>query len=149
MKKRALKGIERTKVQKELLHKKAILWRREETKEMEYDDPEPSHLYTGSVLRKARQEGKDKELGVHQIHDPIKSIYDLKYNVQYAGIIREIGLHKFYCMYWSPLQMDIYKDIVKSKNFISIDAIGSIVQKYIDKTKDQVQFFYIKPLRLA
>lgn len=82
-----------------------------------------------SVLRKACQEGKDEELGVHQIQDPIKSIQNLKYNVQYAGIIREIGLHKFYCINWSPLQMDIYKDIIKSNHFISIDATGSIVQK--------------------
>lgn len=40
MKKRALKGIERANVQKELLHKKTILWRREKTKEMDYGDPE-------------------------------------------------------------------------------------------------------------
>lgn len=52
--------------------------------------PNLSHLYTDNVLRKARQEGKDKELGVYQIQDPIVSINDLKYNVQYAGIIREI-----------------------------------------------------------
>jgi len=52
-------------VQKDLLHKKVIVWRREMTKEIEYGDPEPSHLYTTDVLRKARQEGKDKELGVH------------------------------------------------------------------------------------
>jgi len=61
-KKRPLKGTERAAVQKDLLHKKAIVWRREMTKEMEYGDPEPSHLYTTDVLRKARQEGKDKEL---------------------------------------------------------------------------------------
>lgn len=79
-------------MQKELLHKKAILWRREATKDMEYDDPEVGHLYTVDVLRKARQEGKDKELGVHKVQDPIAFINNLKYNVQYAGIIREIGL---------------------------------------------------------
>lgn len=129
-KKRALKYIERAKIQKEFLYKKAILWRREKTKEMDYGDPESSHLYTDDVLRKACQEDKDKEQDVHQIKNPIQSIYNLKYNVQYAGIIREIGLFKFYCMYWSPLQIDIYKDIVKSyNNFIIIDATGSVVQK--------------------
>jgi len=52
-------------VQKDLLHKKAILWRRDATKEMDYGDSEPSHLYNNNVLRKARQESKDKELGVY------------------------------------------------------------------------------------
>lgn len=128
-KKRALKGAERAAVQKELLYKKAIVWHREATEEMEYGDPEPSHLYATDVLRKARQEGKDKELGVHKVQDPIACINDLKYNVEYAGIIREIGLNKFYCMYWSPLQIDIYKDVIKLNNIISIDATGSIAQK--------------------
>jgi len=33
-------------------------------------------------------------------------------------------------VHWSPLQIDIYKDIVKSyNNFITIDATGSVVQK--------------------
>jgi len=105
------------------------------TKEMEYGDPEPSHLYTTDVLRKTRQEGKDKELGVHKIQNVIESINNLKYNVQYAGVIREIGLDKFYCMYWSPLQMDIYKDIVKLNHSISIDATGSLVQKIDQKNK--------------
>lgn len=59
------------------------------TREMEYGDPEPSHLYTTAVLRKARQEGKDKELGVHKIQNVIESINDLKYNVQYAGYTRD------------------------------------------------------------
>jgi len=90
-------------VQKDLLHKKAILWRRDATKEMNYGDAEPPYLYNNNVLRKARQEGKDKELGVYNVKDPVKSINDLKYNVQYAGAIREMGLDKFFCMYWTPL----------------------------------------------
>lgn len=134
-KKRALKGTERAVVQKDLLHKKAIVWRREMTKEMEYGDPESSHLYTTDVLRKARQEGKDKELGVHKVQNVNESISHLKYDVQYAGVIREIGLDKFYCMYWSPLQIDIYKDIVKSNSPISIDATGSLVQKIVRKNQ--------------
>lgn len=140
-KKRALKGTERAAVQKDLLHKKAIVCRREMTKEMEYGDPEPSHLYTTNVLRKARQEGKDKELGVHKMQNVIESINNLKYDVQYAGVIREIGLDKFYCMYWSPLQMDIYKDVVKLKNPISIDATGSLVQKIDRKNKRSCAIF--------
>lgn len=38
-------------------------------------------------------------------------------------------------MYWSPLQIDIYKDIVKLNNPISIDATGSLVQKIDQKNK--------------
>jgi len=65
------------------------------TREMEYGDPEPSHLYT-AVLKKVRQEGK--ELSVYKIQNVIEFINNLKYNVQYAGVIRESGLDKFYCM---------------------------------------------------
>lgn len=74
-KKRALKGTERAAVQKDLLHKKAIVWHREMTKEMEYGDPEPSHLYTTDVLRKARQEGKDKDLGVRTRYEMLLNLY--------------------------------------------------------------------------
>lgn len=63
-----MKGSERIKVHQTLLHKKAILWRREEAqKSIKYGDPEPSQLYNVEVLKKARQEGKDKELGLHNI----------------------------------------------------------------------------------
>lgn len=66
---------------------------------MDYGDPEPSNLYTTDILRKARQEARDKELGVDKVQDVVKSVHELKYNMQYADIIREIGLDKFYCMY--------------------------------------------------
>lgn len=53
----------------------------------------------------------------------------MKYNVEFASIIREIGFDKFYCMYWSPMQLDLYKDIMKTKVPLSIDATGSVVRK--------------------
>lgn len=127
--KRMLKGKERQEVQQELLSTKAANWRCKVTKIMAYGDPEPSHLYSNSVLRKARQEAKDKDLGLYKIPDPLISLQKIKYNVEFANIIREIALDKFYCMYWSPMQLDLYKDIIKTKVPLSIDATGSIVHK--------------------
>lgn len=49
-------------------------------------------------------------------------------------------------MYWLPLQIDIYKDIIKLNNTISIDTTDSIAQKLIAKTEGQMQYFYIKLL---
>lgn len=53
-------------------------------------------------------------------------------DVHYAGVIKETGLKKYFLMYWSPLQIDIYKELSTFIDTISIDATGSIVQK-IDK----------------
>lgn len=127
--KRMLKGLERQKVQQELLATKAANWCCKATKVMEYGKPEPSHLYSSSVLRKAHQEAKDKDFGLYKVPDPLMSLQTLKYNVEFASIIREIALDKFYCMYWSPIQLDLYKDIIKTKVPLSIDATGLIVCK--------------------
>lgn len=69
-----LKGLERQKVGEELLSIKAANWRYKATNVMAYGDPEPSHLYSSSVLRKARQEAKDKDLGLYKIPDPLMSL---------------------------------------------------------------------------
>jgi len=46
-------------------------------------------------------------------------------------------------MYWTPLQLDIYKDIIKLNNIISIDATGSIAQKIFRRNKtSQAIFLY-------
>jgi len=46
-------------------------------------------------------------------------------------------------MYWTPLQLDIYKDIIKLNNIISIDATGSIAQKIVRRNKTtQAIFLY-------
>lgn len=128
VKKRMLKGSERQAVEQELLVTKAANWRRKAAKIMSYGDTEPAHLYNSNVLRKARQQAKDKDLGLYNVSEPLTSLHKMKYNVEFAGVIREIALDKFYCMYWSPMQLDLYKDIIKSKVPLSIDATGSLVR---------------------
>jgi len=59
------------------------------------------------VLLKAKQLNIDKKLG--KVFDPIASILQLKYKLEFAAIIREIGLDKFYVIYFSPEQLFSYK----------------------------------------
>lgn len=96
---------------------------------MEYGDPEPGYLYSVEVLRKACQEGKDKELNIHNKKNVIESLIELMNDVRYAGVIKESELKRFFLMYWSLLQIDIYKELSKSLYSISVEATGSIVQK--------------------
>lgn len=49
-----LKGLERQKIREKLLSIKAANWLYKATNVMAYGDPESSHLYSSSVLRKAR-----------------------------------------------------------------------------------------------
>lgn len=73
-----LKGLERQKVELELLSTKAANWRCKATKVMAYGDPEPSHLYNTSVLGKTCQEAKDKDLGLCKVPDPLISLQKIK-----------------------------------------------------------------------
>lgn len=52
----------------------------------------------------------------------------MKYAGKYAGYIKEVGKDKFYCMYWSPMQMALYKDLIKIFKKVEIDATGSLVK---------------------
>ena len=56
---------EKTKIQKELTQKTPKQWRRERAKQfMEAGDCEPPTLYKLPSLQKARQQAKNKELGI-------------------------------------------------------------------------------------
>lgn len=127
-KKRPLAGEERVEVQKTLLHQKPAAWRCEATKDMDYGDEEPPDLYGLRVVNKARQEAKDKALGVHKVTDPMKSLQALKTNVEFSGTIREIAIDKFHSMYWSEEQLHLYKDLIKSGVPVTFDATGSVVE---------------------
>jgi len=130
-KKRQLRGNKRKCVVKDLYEKSTYQWRRDKANElMEFGDLEPAHLYSENVLRKAKQLDRDKKLGVSKIKDPISSLIQLKYSLEFAGCIQQIGIDKFYTMYWSPEQVFLFKQFMKKDEIcsISIDATGSLIK---------------------
>lgn len=85
---------------KEINEKSTYTWRREKANElMEFGDVEPAHLYSEDVLRKAKQQYRDEQLGVSKEKDPIFSLLNIKYGLEFAGCIQQIGIDKFYTMY--------------------------------------------------
>jgi hypothetical protein len=66
---------------------------------MDFGDMESANLYSEDVLRKAKQLDRDKKLRVSNLKDPISSLVQLKYGLEFANCIHQIGLDKFYVMY--------------------------------------------------
>lgn len=130
-------------------------WRREKAAElMEFGDLEPAHLYRETVLRKAKQLDSDDKLGLAKVSDPIPAILDLKYKPEFSGIIREIGLDKFFVIYFSPEQLFLYQKFNREEpkiGMLSIDATGSLV-KNIKKPDGTTNFVFlyqaVVPLKL-
>lgn len=67
---------------------------------------------------------------------------ELKYRGQYTGYIKEIAKDNFYCFYWSPLQMDLYKSLIKKVRKIEIDATGKLM-KAIDKLNGEKKHIFL------
>lgn len=131
VKKRQLRGKTRKRVVKEITEKSTYTWRRDKANEvMEFGDMEPANLYSENVLWKAKQVHRDQELGLSGIKDPISTIVNLKYSLEFIGCIRQVGIDKFYTMYWSPEQIFMFKQFIKTDDIgsISIDATGSLVR---------------------
>jgi len=95
---------------------------------MDFGDPEPSHLPNLTTLHKAKQEGNDFKLGKKAY---IVSLQMLKYSAHHSGSIKDIGLDKFFCHYWSQTQMYMYKTLSKASTnpTVSFDEIGSVMRK--------------------
>lgn len=80
------------------------------------------------VLRKAKPEIRDPELGVSHNSDPIFGIVSLKYSCEHQGSIYNIGCDPFIVHYWIPTQEYIYKTYRRDKWTTQyIDATGSLV----------------------
>jgi len=69
---------------------------------MNFGDMEPANIYSENVVRKAKQLYCDEEIGVSKIPDPIAFLIKVKYSLGFAGCVQQIGIDKFYIMYWSP-----------------------------------------------
>lgn len=106
----------------------ATHWRRKYADStMEYGDKQPPTLYKTSVLRKAKQNVVDNDLGVSK-HNPILSLIELKHGAEHSNSIHTISCDKFFAHYWTPIQCHIYKEIRKNKWVtVYIDATGSLI----------------------
>ncbi|KAF0691660.1 Uncharacterized protein FWK35_00036955, partial [Aphis craccivora] len=126
--KRLLKGEKRFKVGMELDKDLACNWRRNNVSDLEYGRISPPNLYQLETLRKVKQEGKDKRLGINY-NCPIQSLIEFKHNSTYSGSIHSIGIDPFYVHYWTNHQISIYKDICKGYCKLSVDASGGFMKK--------------------
>lgn len=140
-KKRAIKGNTRKTIGQELLNKKPRQWRNDAVKDLSYDDPEPPYLPRQCTLRKIKEEAVIRELDINKTLDPVNSLTDLKYRGQYTGYIKEIGKDHFYCFYWSPMQMDLYKALIKTVRKIEIDATGKLLKSIVKINGDKKHIF--------
>lgn len=126
--KRPLKGEKRIRVGLELDKDLACNWRRNNVSDLEYGRISPPNLYQLETLRKVKQEGKDKRLGINY-NCPIQSLIEFKHNSSYSGSIHSIGIDPFYVHYWTNHQISIYKDICKGYCKLSVDASGGFTKK--------------------
>lgn len=119
----------------------ACNWRRKHVKNIEFGRLSPPNLYRSEVLRKVKQEHRDRELGI-TTKNAIESLVEFKHNSSYSGSIHTIGMDPFVVHYWSGHQITIYKDVNKQYCKLSIDATGGLVKK-IKRTSLNLTSAYI------
>lgn len=91
------------------------MWRRNVANDkMSFKNLEPADLYSEDVLRKAKQQKTEKDLGFKPGSNEVMSLMTLKSNPKYSASNREIGADKLYVMYWSPEQLYLYKLFIKT-----------------------------------
>lgn len=95
---------------------------------MKFGEISPTNLYKKCLLRKTKQQVKDKILGI-TIKNPVDSIVKLKRNSKYSGSIHNLDIDPFFAHYWTGHQLTIYKDIYNQYANISIDATGGAIKK--------------------
>ena len=116
--KRQLKFQKRQDLGKQVLMDGAAnLERRIARQEMRLGDVKPPILYDKTVLRKLRQEVRDKDLGLSSGDgmNPILTLQKLKYTPPYVGSIHTIGLDDFTLHVFMPEFIHIWKEFVRYK----------------------------------
>jgi len=141
-KKCQLKGYLRQKVASQLFDNKqdASTWK---SNKRFNDDSISSILYSTTVLRKAKQQELDSRLELEHC-DPILNLNLTKYE-SLAGIIRNLGLNPFFCMYWIEEQKIFYKTMTnqKSNSFLIIDVTGSFAKKLKLINNEKSPYIYL------
>lgn len=103
-KKRQVHGDRRIRIGKELQGTSTYAWRWSEANRLiEFGDV---ILRSRKMLHvKQNKKTRDKELGLFKVKAAFASVWDMKYGQEFNGCIYEIGLDKFYVMYWSSTQL--------------------------------------------
>ncbi|CAH2083795.1 unnamed protein product [Euphydryas editha] len=98
---------------------------------MDFEDVISANIPSEEVVRKAKQETRDKDLGLFKVKSALTSVWNIKYGLEFAGCIHEISLDKFFLMYWTPTQLYLYNKFLKEDyvGIITIDATGSLVKQ--------------------
>lgn len=96
--KRPLKGMKRIEIGKNLSNDFSCNWRRNNVSNMKFGQISPPNLCNLEVLRKTKQEYKDKVLNITKKYS-LKSLVELKYNSQFSGSIHSIGIDSFFVHY--------------------------------------------------
>lgn len=83
-----------------------------------------------ATLRKAKKQQLLKLHGLEFVNPLLNLLHQSKYE-KYADCIHSISLMKFYCIYWSPEQQQIYTSRCKKNRnaVLTIDATGGIATR--------------------
>ncbi|KAJ1518838.1 hypothetical protein ONE63_011542 [Megalurothrips usitatus] len=99
---------------------------------MNQGDVAPPTSYKVPVVRKAKQQQRDKKLSIPAGCHPVINLVKMKHAIPHAGSIHEISMDKFHVHYWSPSQLLIYRQYVGSSYSVLIaDATGRLVHRLI------------------
>jgi len=99
-----LKGEKRKAVGIELSSDLACNWRRKPVGDLEFGRLSPPKLYRNEVLRKTKQEYRDREL-VITTKNAIESLVEFKHNSSYSSLIHTIGMDQFVVNFWCGHQI--------------------------------------------
>uniref|UniRef100_A0A2S2QSI1 NOF-FB transposable element protein n=1 Tax=Sipha flava TaxID=143950 RepID=A0A2S2QSI1_9HEMI len=125
--KRPLSGTVREEVSKKICDgKMAVNWRRDFITQ----NQNTRTLYSLDVLRKSRQEYKEKTQfkNISSGKNVLESLQCLKYEEEYNTSIHKIGLDPFHVFYWTPAQTIVYNHYIQKENnsILLIDATGTL-----------------------
>lgn len=117
------------------------MWRSEATDNMSFGDCEPPNLPRDIVLRKIKEQAINLELGINGRLNVVDSLSEMKYRGKFVGYIKEVSKDRFYCIYWSPMQMTLYNDLAKKIKKIELDATESLVKSVPAKNGERWPIF--------
>lgn len=133
--KRPLNGQHRKTVQNELSVEGCSKWeKRIALENIEIGEELPPFIYSSDVLRQAKKEKIDRDIGVDPLdrRDLIRAIEDISRRPEFQAVVLAVASTPFYTIYGTMNQMHVYKkyaQIMKSETTIAIDATGSLVRK--------------------
>lgn len=133
--KRPFNGKRRFQAYKDLKTEGGAKFRKVEARKLMLPgDVEPPIVPVGNVLRQAKKEGIDKDLGIDNSRgrDVVRSIEDMALSSEFCDVIEEVGGLPFRVLYASPAQYRLYKEFWRLKGnrpSVSIDATGGLVNR--------------------